>query len=389
MHTVIIPTEEDRKSANHLMWAALYVTEPIEDIPYYNRPPENWALTIKDGDQVVSTMSFATTFSNLIRGVELPFAGVWGVATAPTHRGRGMVRALFTEAHKKMKEEGLVLSILDPRSVQLYEKLGYANAEQRVLNTFSPKLFRPIQSTDDLTVRRLTEPEEYNKVIQVQKSMARFGSRICLVENVIGGEHLYLFERDSEPIGTVNFYVEKEEKDEILIVRSVAYTSDDVLPAIVQLIASFGIQCREIRWYGDLQTPVHHFLTERKEMQTVYKGSMMMRVIDFVGFCEKIRVPDEAIETIVVQIHDQDCAWNNGIYYLHPSEGRLVVERVEATETITPEVVLSEYQLSQVIGGLTPATMLQQFGQLACSIDVARRLEAIFPRDNFMSYMRF
>ena len=54
-----------------------------------------------------------------------------------------------------------------------------------------------------------------------------------------------------------------------------------------------------------------------------------------------------------------------------------------------PDVKLSAFQLSQVISGTIPATLLQKLNDIDCSSETAIKLEALFPEDNFVAYMRF
>ena len=79
--------------------------------------------------------------------------------------------------------------------------------------------------------------------------------------------------------------------------------------------------------------------------------------------------------------------WNQGTYKLTPNSGSLEIERL--ADSIKPEVTLNAPQLSETIGGLTPATTLHGLGKLECTAEVAEKLEAIFPSDSFVSYQRF
>jgi hypothetical protein len=65
--------------------------------------------------------------------------------------------------------------------------------------------------------------------------------------------------------------------------------------------------------------------------------------------------------------------------------GTLIAEQVSKT----PDIVLSEFQLSKMISGVSPATQLRAFREIGCSKGTASRLEAIFPADTFFSYVRF
>ncbi len=114
-------------------------------------------------------------------------------------------------------------------------------------------------------------------------------------------------------------------------------------------------------------------------------GTMMMRVIDFEGYCRRIQVPEQAEEELIVNLNDTQCPWNEGTYRLNSKKGALTVER----DNKSSEITLNPFQLSQVIGGLTLPSVLREMGIISCSPETAQKLDAIFPVDSFMSYVRF
>lgn len=386
MFKVEIPTEIDRQSASRLLWKSFFVLEEYKESPYWYTPPKNHALVVKDGEEVVSTMSFATHFENTIRGVNLPLAGIWGVATVPAYRRRGMVRAIFDKGFKMMKEEGMVISVLNPASVVLYEKLGYANAERRLEHIIQPGLFKSVQCPNDIKIRELKDSEK-NNYDQIYKSMSRFGSRVYSPE--LKGEHIYLIEQGNEPVGIVMFRFMKNDQGRDLYVITPVYTKNEVFPVIIDFVNKFSEECSKIHWISESTAPVEYFVKERIEIESKQIGSMMIRIIDFEEYCKRIKIPKKATEQVLVQIIDKHCPWNNSIYRLIPQNGCLEVNRLEEHNEIKPEIVLSEFQLSQIVSGLTPASMLFNYGEIQCDKKTAQKLEAIFPEEDFLSYIRF
>ncbi|MGD9397084.1 MAG: hypothetical protein PVJ05_11695, partial [Candidatus Thorarchaeota archaeon] len=78
---------------------------------------------------------------------------------------------------------------------------------------------------------------------------------------------------------------------------------------------------------------------------------------------------------------------NQGTYKLIPISGSLEVEHLD--DSIEPDVSVNSLGLSEIIGGLYPATILRGLGRINCSTVVANNLESIFPADSFVSYQRF
>jgi predicted acetyltransferase len=289
-----------------------------------------------------------------------------------------MIAALVVESLSRMKEEGIVLSILDPFFPPFYEKFGYAQAESRVVHTFKHDNLRSVKKMDDISTRVLGDVSDSKKVLEVQESMARFGSRVFFqqksLELQIKRGHYHILERNGEPVGEIKFRFKKSGDWEFnLAISTSSYTSIEVLPSIIELVANYSSNAREVKWYCDPELPITYFMKDPEDAPVTSSGRMMMRVIDFEGYCSNIRVPQRATGSVVIKLEDRDCNWNTGIYRITPQDERLGVERV----SLEPDIVLDAIQLSRIISGRSSATMLRGIGHIECSKETAIRLEGI------------
>ncbi|MDV7353586.1 enhanced intracellular survival protein Eis [Rhodococcus oxybenzonivorans] len=81
-----------------------------------------------DGAAVVgATMDIPMTVT-VPGGVGVPAAGITAVTVAPTHRRRGILRALYTEQHARLRRAGVPLSILTASEGGIYGRFGYGPA---------------------------------------------------------------------------------------------------------------------------------------------------------------------------------------------------------------------------------------------------------------------
>jgi predicted acetyltransferase len=291
-----------------------------------------------------------------------------------------------------MREKGISLSILAPFYKAYYERFGYSLAEHRVKHEFPRTLLRLVKSDERVTNRELTNISEAKTAQEMERSMSRFGSRNfhtkSTLERMITGNHFHLFERNYEPVGTVKFNFWKV-KDGVLDigVSSVTYTSIDVFPSIVELVSHYATNATTIKWFCDPQIPVRYYMDDLQDWTTVDWSGMMMRIIDIEGYGASIRVPEHATESVILKLDDEMCPWNQGTYKLIPISGSLEVEHLD--DSIEPDVSVNSLGLSEIIGGLYPATILRGLGRINCSTVVANNLESIFPADSFVSYQRF
>lgn len=389
--------EEDRESAVRILWKAFESTETFENVlkqnwvQYWHRPEnEDWAYVAVDDDRVVANLCFFASEDDVIRGKPVRFGGVWAVATEPHYRRKGLVRKLMDISFKRMKEEGCVLSILDPFYRPFYEQFGYALAEKRAKYEFKKEHIRTGSTYPSITCREATK-DDLGSIMKIEKTMARFGSRFFhfkrIVEELIESGHFLIFERNGEPVGTVWFQFSKVKTGpgNNLIVAATRYSNDEVFPSIIEQVRNYSVNVQDIFWYADLDFPIAHYLSSIHSSKTYLLGSMMMRVIDFEGYCKSISIPLDASESVVIQLEDASCPWNEGTYRLSPINGSIAIEKTMEE----PEITLDPFQLSSVISGISPASLLRDLREIECSKATADNLTAIFPEDIFVSYTRF
>ena len=396
MYEVSEGRDEDRDSAIRLFWKVFEPTGNLDEIKKedwaqgWHRPEEHdWAFVARQDGRVVANVSFFSHSWNMIRGSNIKFAAVWGVATEPQHRRKGLIRRLFAEVFPKMRKEGHSLTILDPFYRPFYERFGYALAETRMKHILEPSHLKLIKGPPDISNRELEDPEAFEVLYEVEKSMARFGSRAFhtprTLRRMINSHHFHLLERGGEPVGAAKFAFKGPEGNRELIIGYSPYKSDYVFPSIVELVNQYAVQVQKVSWICDTEAPVRHFLAETHDSKSHSMGCMMMRIVDFEKYCKQIMVPEMSTEAVVLRLKDDYCPWNNGTFRIEPSDGRLAVEKVDSR----PEIELDDLGLSAVISGHTPSKMLREFGEIECSAETAANLEAVFPQDSYHSYQRF
>lgn len=397
MYRIVEGKDEDRDAFVKLAWKSFEPTANLSDLKkehwvnYWNQPDEeDWAYVAKYNDQLVANLSFFKHKFNKIRGNTIPFAAIWAVATEPAHRRRGLVRKLFQKTFPIMREKGMSLSVLDPFSIPFYEKFGYARAEQRAIHEFDAKLLRPAEPSLDIVAIETDDSSSWREMHRLEESMTRFGSRAYhmkrTLDYIIKQTQFYYFKKNGEIIGSLSLYYKKENADLVLTASNTFYKDAEALAAIVSLVYHHAANADKVLWYTDIETPLHYFFRESRTNSKMI-GSMMMRVLDILPYMGLVEIPVEADKPVTIELVDEYCEWNSGIYHLNPEDGKINAEK---TSTLSDNhIKLDALQLSRIISGLTTATQLHGFGLIDCSREVAERLEAMFPADSFYTYQRF
>lgn len=375
----------------HVWWKSYDPHKPEEDTRKWLEEPQGVRAIFgarADG-QLVATVGLTKSFGNAIRGANLSFGGISGVATLPEHRRQRLVRGAFEQLFAYANQENIIYSALAPFDYPFYEKFGYAHSELRHHYTFHRRDFKRVYSPAGITFREYDPTRDAPAVMEVQKSMARFGSRVFLpLWNLQdkGTQHRYVLEQAGEIVGYTQFEFSEPAQWELnMKVNHTWFKYDSVLPALVDLVSRFAEQAEEIQWTVDPEVPLEYYLKNPGHEKRTREGEMMVRVIKWREFCQQIRVPLFASEPVVIGLQDENCPWNNGVYQLTPVSGRLEIETTDKPAEIAFNAVL----LSYAIGGLLTANRLLRLGALPCSPDAAERFTRIFPPDSYHSYVHF
>nr|WP_245721420.1 GNAT family N-acetyltransferase [Nocardia crassostreae] len=87
--------------------------------------PIERAIVAVDGDKIVGhtvdrTMTVTVPGLNTVQA-----CGVSAVGVAPTHRRRGILRALYTELHRRAEADGLPITMFTASEGTIYGRFGY------------------------------------------------------------------------------------------------------------------------------------------------------------------------------------------------------------------------------------------------------------------------
>jgi predicted acetyltransferase len=90
--------------------------------------PADGAVVVCDGSDVVGMALYLDLRLTVPGGAVLPTAGLSFVAVAPTHRRRGVLRAMCAELHRRITDSGYPLAALYASEGGIYGRFGYGPA---------------------------------------------------------------------------------------------------------------------------------------------------------------------------------------------------------------------------------------------------------------------
>ncbi|MBO0676094.1 enhanced intracellular survival protein Eis [Mycolicibacterium sp. S2-37] len=105
-----------------------HVVDPASLAAWRSMIPAGGALVVEDGGDVVGQALYLDMEMTVPGGGRLPVAGISWVAVAPTHRRRGLLRAMLTELHDRIAVAGYPVAALTASEGGIYGRFGYGPA---------------------------------------------------------------------------------------------------------------------------------------------------------------------------------------------------------------------------------------------------------------------
>jgi predicted acetyltransferase len=90
--------------------------------------PADGTVVACDGATVIGVAFYLDLRLTVPGGATLPAAGISGVVVAPTHRRRGVLRAMYDELHGRIADSGYPIAALTASEGGIYGRFGYGPA---------------------------------------------------------------------------------------------------------------------------------------------------------------------------------------------------------------------------------------------------------------------
>lgn len=114
-----------------------------------------------DGDDIVGMAHYLDLRLTVPGGAVVPVAGVTLVGVAPTHRRRGILRAMYTELHQRIADARYPIAALTASEGGIYGRFGYGPATIEVDLTVDRRFAQFHRDVPDPGGVRLVKPAEH------------------------------------------------------------------------------------------------------------------------------------------------------------------------------------------------------------------------------------
>lgn len=351
-------------------------------------PPERTLAAFDDDTMVAGTAAFP--FILTIPGAQVPSAGVTVVGVIPTHRRRGILKAMMKQQLEDCRDLGEATAILWASEGAIYPHYGYGLATEHAAMELdrTAALFRSSSSPAGRT--SLLSHDEALKVLP------RVYDRVCAEtpgmftrthdwwdahrlsdpesrRDGAGPMFRVVAEIDDEPEGYALYRVRSSWRDDGI--------HDGTLEVIEAMATS--VQAEHTLWsflFGvDLVDriksfflPVDHrlkfILRDMRHLRLRVRDALWLRVVDVSKALEERSYSAEG--RLVFELEDHFCAWNEAVWALDASGGSATV----AETSDEPALSLTAEDLGALYLGGTTFAQLHRAGRVKELTNEAVRL---------------
>ncbi|MCK4848723.1 MAG: GNAT family N-acetyltransferase, partial [Candidatus Heimdallarchaeota archaeon] len=342
-----------------------------------------------DGEDLVASSAFFSTLIS-IRQKELPMAGIWGVATKPTHRKKGLIKEILSYILKEMYSSDILISTLYPFKFSFYEKFGWklANENHRYHLEIDNFITRPVNRT----VREVTQldqiKEVYSKIVSSCKYnyiTKRTDKEWRMKINPKKPGYLFVcYDENEKPCGyLIERFLEHEplrsegldKAGETIYLSEIFWYDRETRQALFNFLKTH-VDHRKYIVFSSAEPNLLASLKEaRIKANEVFTGSMA-RIVNLKAIIESFDYPMDT--EFILHVKDEICDWNNGNFTIKISNGHAFLERSDKD----PEVTIDIGSLTQMVVGFTNASQLHESWDIDCSKELLSTLDRLFPLEN-------
>lgn len=267
-----------------------HVVHPSAAAAWRTMIPEGGAVIVADGPDVVGQALYMDMRLTVPGGAELPIAGLSWVAVAPTHRRRGLLRAMLTVTHDRIGAAGYPVAALTASEGGIYGRFGYGPATTAQLWSVDRRHAEFRSSAPDPGGVRIVVPADRSDELTAVYDRWRRATPGGLLRPAPLWEDLFA-DRDADrdggtelfgflhPDGYALYRVHDQSAPYVRVVEFAAVTAEAHV-ALWRALAGLDLMERiEIRTYP--ADPLPYLLTDARAVRTTgARDDLWLRLVD-------------------------------------------------------------------------------------------------------------
>lgn len=333
-------------------------------------------LAVFELASVVATTA-AWSFKITVPGSELPAAGVTWVSVLPTHRRRGVLRAMMRRQLDDIRERGEPLAALYASETPIYGRFGYGMATlHATVELLSGQAFRApyepagVMAMVDTDRARAVFDKVSEKVRPDQPGMVKVSpqlwrARLADLETQRRGaseQYLIVYEVKGRPEGIARYRLRAAwtdgRPDSTLVIEDLLASTPDGYAALWRYLLDVDLVRRVAAEARPTFEPLRHLLVDPRAMSMRVHDGLWLRLVDVNKALAGRRYA--VAGRLVIEVRDEFCVWNAGVHQLDGApEGAAC-----RTGRASPDLILDVADLAAAYLGGTTFQELHRAGRV-------------------------
>lgn len=347
-----------------------------------------------DGGEMVGTLG-AYSFDLTIPGGSASCGGTTWVTVRPTHRRRGILRAMMRAHLDDARERGEPLAALWASESGIYGRFGYGPAavlNRFVVDTAHADFARDVPGGG---TTRLLSGETAREVLPPVYDEARRRRPGHFARSAAWWEHRstsdapefrqgmgplrhVVYERGSEPRGYLQFRANNGWHDATGLPASSLFVVDlqaldaEAGAALWRFALDVDLISRVEAWNRPSDDPLPWLLADPRRLEWNRRDGLWLRLVDVGAALAARRYATE--DTLTIEVRDSFCPWNEGTYHLDGGPDGAQCDRSDREA----ELRVDATDLGAVYFGANTWSTLAAVGRLDGTPEALRRADAMF-----------
>ncbi|HZB04922.1 MAG TPA: GNAT family N-acetyltransferase [Actinomycetota bacterium] len=353
-------------------------------------------LAAIEGEAMVGSASSYPFELTVPGGVTLPAGGITMVGVLPTHRRRGLGRALMRRQLDELHDQGTPLAYLWASEGRIYQRFGYglgAMAASFDIRRQDSDLLRPGDPRGRVRLVDRTEalkvfPSVYERVRPTRPGFIDWDEHwwketFLDIASTRDGATPYFWAAYETGEGLDGYLVYRVKEsdhrgmaDNIIVLEELMAATDDAYAALWRYCFEVDLVRRVKGWKRPADEPLLFMLAEPRGLGLRLRDGTWLRLVDVEAALVGRRYAVE--DRVVLEIRDEFCAWNEGRWLVEGGPDGATCRRADDE----PDLVTDAATLAAAYLGAVPLWTLAAAGRVEeRTTGALRRADAMFATD--------
>ncbi|WP_328782666.1 GNAT family N-acetyltransferase [Streptomyces canus] len=308
------------------------------------------ALAVRSDTEIVGTAGAFSLRMSVPGGALVPTAGVTMVSVQPTHRRRGLLRAMMSRQLDDIRERGEPLAVLTASEPAIYGRFGYGRGAERLSLAIdsSRTALTPPEGAERVRLRLVPAhlahakcEELYARRVPLRPGMPlrtpgwdRLPVLDCGTDAATTSPvQCVTAEHDGEFAGYARYTVRPvwgvDGAEGVVRVRDIEASTPQAYAVLWRYLLDLDLTSSVVADNRPTDDPVLHLVPDIRRCGIRLLDSLYVRLVD-VGRALAARTYAGPVD-VVLAVEDEFCPWNNGRWHLSGDAKGAVCTRTDAS----------------------------------------------------------